>query len=246
MTDDKELISENKLLGNRPDGTNPAQYKVKENWPNQRWAWEFLRRNNEFINACEKVKLGTEDEKLSVAKDFWLKKFKRYSEGYNKGSGKPKFSVAAISTWSNLEADKDENLRLRKIKIGEGQVLIRFNLASAIMDKRAIAKQLDLAKEILNTKLKNYADKNKKDLIAHKPQKYIFPTYLRILDLLASGKTNLDCAKVLNPSMAKELEAGRIEKFMLHDKIGDQVDAAKRMAKEGYLHLLLEKSPNRK
>ena len=57
--------------GNRPDGLSIARYKGHETWSYRRWAWEFLRRDDDFIRACAAVdhNEGTEPE---VAKEFHL------------------------------------------------------------------------------------------------------------------------------------------------------------------------------
>ncbi len=49
---------------NRPDGLSIDRYKGHEKWSYRRWAWEFLRRNKDFIKACEALdrKEGTEEE----------------------------------------------------------------------------------------------------------------------------------------------------------------------------------------
>lgn len=225
----------------RPDGTDLNQYKDQSTWPDKKWAWEFLRRNEEFINACNNANSGTDEAKQDVAKDFWLKKYKCYKESYAGGTGKPNFTIASISSWVNLNSDQEECIRLRKIRIGEGQVLIRFNVVSGTKDLRAIDKQLESAKKILDRNLKLFAEKNKKLIKPGRPQRDRFPIYLRILDHLASGKKNLDCAILIHSEMAKGLETGKNKKFDLQSKIKDQVNAAKLLAKEGYLHLLVGK-----
>jgi len=226
----------------RPDGTDRDRYKNLEKWSYRKWAWEFLRRNHEFITECKRVKGGTEKEKQSVAQQFGLKQYKPYTERYRGESGTPKFVIGSISSWTNLDCDKNDG-RLAPIRIGHGQVLIRFDLASAIDDKKALDKQLRLAEQRIKKRMAAYERVIKRAAEVHKFKAVNFGIYIRLLDHLALNKTPLECAKLVFPSRVKE---GRTDNYLRMD-VKDPIKAAKKLANEGYRYLsVLTKKPDGK
>ncbi len=220
-----------KGLKKRPDGTDPDQYENLNNSTYRKWAWEFLRRNPKFVEACIKVKAGSEEEKLAIAQEFGLKQFKKYTEGYKGESGYPKFSIGSISSWSNLESDKGK-CRLAQIKIGAGQILIRFDLVSAIKDKKALDKQLYLAKQRLAKRVAEYEKVIQKESKVHKHKALNFGIYIRLLDCLDKGKTPLECAKLVFP-----LKGDGRTNLQLQSDVKDPINAAKKFAEEWYIYL---------
>ena len=217
-----------------PDGTDESEYEKCRTWSPRRWTWEFLARDMNFRKDCDDVSIGLKD-KEEVAKKYRLKNFKYYFEKCKGESGTPKFSMGKISWLSNL--DKKIEKRPIKTSVEAGQVLIRFDLNSASLDKRALTKQLKSAEMYLNKWLSEYSEKKPP---VHSPYRDNFITYLRLLDMLATGKKSLDCAKILFPDMAKKLEAGELEKFELQDKVGWLIKSAKKMATETCRYLVLE------
>ena len=93
----------------RPDGTDVERYIGMEKWSYRRWAWEFLRRNEQFLAACKRANSAeSNDEKAKVAAEFGLKRYKPYTESFTGASGKPLFAAGSISSWSQLDIEKDE------------------------------------------------------------------------------------------------------------------------------------------
>lgn len=221
-----------------PDGTDESEYEKCKSWSSRRWTWEFLVRDEAFRRDCVAVLHGLKS-KEEVAEHYHLKKFKYYFEDLKGESGTPKFSMGKISWLSNF--DRTIEKRPIKTSIKEGQVLIRFDLKSASLDKRALKKQLDSAEMHLNRWLAEYSGIEPP---AHSPYKENFIIYLRILDMLIAGKKSLECAKVLYPDMAQELEEGEREKFELQDKVGWLIRSAKKMAAETSRYLVLEQEEN--
>jgi hypothetical protein len=121
-------------IKSRPDGTEVDRYKNLEKWSYRKWAWEFLRRNSNFIAECKRVERGTDKEKYAVADRFGLKRFKMYSEQYKGTSGYPRFAMGSISSWTNLDCDNAVDRRVN-VNLGYGQVLVRFNLSPVIQDR---------------------------------------------------------------------------------------------------------------
>lgn len=227
---------------NRPDGTDLDRYKNLEKWSYRRWAWEFLRRNVEFTAECKRVDEGTEADKLAVAKQYGLKVFKRFSEGFKGKSGPPKFNIGSISYWQNLGEDK-ENSRLVPIRIGHGQLVIRFDLASALIDQKALDKQFRLAEQRARKNLALYEKLVSKDAAVHKYKALNFGIYIRLLDYLALKKSPLECAKLVFPT---KVANGTTDHYLSQD-VKCPIEAAIKLADEGYLYLsVLKGKPNGK
>lgn len=238
-----EIIAANKTKKHpRPDGLDVDRYKGMNNWSYRKWAWEFLRRNTEFIAECERVEFGTDEEKKNVALKFGLKKYKSYKESYKNQSGYPKFVLGTISSWSNLDADKEKCGGV-KIKVGDGQVVIRFDLASAINDEKALDKQLRLAEIRLKKHLATYEKRLQMKAAVHKHKALKFGIYIRLLDYMATGKTPLECAKLIFPSKVNEGDTD----YFLRQSIKSPISAAKKIANEGYIYLsILRGKPDTK
>lgn len=216
----------------RPDGADAGRYKDLEKWSYRKWAWEFLRRNSEFIAECKRVHNGSDAKKQAVAEQFGLKKFKIYSEKYNGASGTPRFSMGAISSWTNLDCDNAEDRRVA-IRLGHGQVLVRFDLAPVIQDVKALDRQLRLAEQRIKRRLAEYQKIIKKEAAIHKHKAMNFGIYIRLLDLLNAGKSPLECARQVFPT---KVNNARTDNYLRQD-VKAPIDAAKKMAEEGYLYL---------
>lgn len=234
-----DVVESKKIVGKkkrkRPDGTDPARYKKLEELSYREWAWEFLRRNDEFIAECKRVDNCNQDEKQAVARQFELKEFKRYSEQYKGGSGSPRFNFGSISHWISSEINNTKG-RLSRIRICPGQVAVRFNLASMIKDKKVLEKQLRLAKLVITRNLALYEKKINKEAKTHKHKGMNFGLYIRLLDCLASNKPPHECSKYIYPNKGKYLTESDLNRL-----VKDPIEAAKNMASEGYLYLSILK-----
>lgn len=190
----------------RPDGIDADRYKGHEKWSYRCWAWQFLRRNPAFQAACESLgSEGTDEEKAKVAAEFGLKKYKSFKEGYVGASGRPIFATGAITSWSHLDATENVTKKV-ELRLDAGQVLIRFDLASALADVHVLEKQLRLAERRLRKRLDSYAKglEIKTQVKRHKVGTFI--DYLRLLDGCASGHTQIDIGLIVSPDKALHLD----------------------------------------
>jgi hypothetical protein len=60
-----------------PDGSNDSDYEGCKDWDYRRWAWEYLRRNLDFREACcEASKIKDKSERIAlegkIAREFML------------------------------------------------------------------------------------------------------------------------------------------------------------------------------
>src|SRR3989338_6346386 len=236
----KHLEVNNKV--DRPDGTDVGRYRNLNKWSYRKWAWEFLRRNTSFIAECKRVRNGTEADRQAVADQYGLKKFKMYSENYRGASGMPRFSMGSISSWTNLDCDNAEDRRIG-IRLGYGQVLVRFNLPPIIQDIKALDKQLRLVELRIKKRLAKYEKIIEKESALHKHKAMNFGIYIRLLDLLNAGKTPQECAELV---FSSRKEIGGRGKY-LHHIVNEPIESAMRMADEGYLYLsVLKEMPKGK
>lgn len=236
----KEVVGSKKVKQVRPDGLDVARYRNLKNWSYRRWAWEFLRRNVDFILACKSATSGTEEEKMAVAQKFGLKKFKKYTESYKGESGYPIFSTGSITSLSNLDCDKN-SIHRKKIEIKAGQVVIRFDLASAMNDKKSLKKQLRNAEQKLTKLLIAYEEIIHRKADAPKHKVSSFGKYIRLLDHWAAGKSRSECAQLIYPDEAKSFQSGDRKPFDMNNLIKNQLKMANEYAKERYRYLPLMK-----
>lgn len=170
----------------RPTGITKDEYAGHEKWTYRRWAWEFLRRNPEFIKACKTAK---EDlaKQVEVASEFGLKRFKPYTEAYGRDRRLPVFLSAAVGTWFAVDASRE---RTMSVKLREGQVLVRFNLAAGREDARAIQAQLATAEKTIRALQRKYmhAIAAQEPAASESKPKY-FVRHLRLLDLLGGKES---------------------------------------------------------
>lgn len=219
----------------RPDGTDTSRYKKLERLRYREWAWEFLRRNDEFIQACENVNGRSDSEKEAVAKKFGLKRFKSYKEPFSGRSGRPVFDDGSVSSWSNIDQGRELARRV-KIKRDFGEVVIRFKLAPAVDNDLALAAQLDTAERRLVKRLNVLRAKlNKPPPKQSRDQAELFGRYIRILDLRASNKTYVECAKIIFTNSAEFTDAE------LSSRVKNSIKAAKDYASQDYRRLALRK-----
>lgn len=136
-------------------------YAGWETWKNHRWAWEFLRRDVEFVEACNRVADGKDDAK-AVAKRFHLRRLKRYDELYETADTtnpkvKPAFilsSVPGIQVPVNESELKEARQRIRRLTLDIGQVVVRFDLSVATEYPKRLDGQIASVTKALDKQLK--------------------------------------------------------------------------------------------
>ncbi len=196
-----------------PDGKNLADYHGHQKWSSKRWAWEFLRRNPTFIDACDELAAFADAEKKEarrlVALLFGLDRFKPYSEDY--GTGKPpKFEAADIYVYCNVDQDEPKTVPLTAL--AKGEVVIRFNLWPSVADERALRAQLKRAGAELRAKRRSLLSaqsvgSTRPESVSEEGtppapietagQRHIYIRHLRILDLLRTQSTIVEVLRII-------------------------------------------------
>lgn len=218
----------------RPDGISIDRYKGNEKWSYRRWAWEFLRRNDEFIAACDAVDRKEKTE-AEVAQEFFLLQFKHCNRGYkSKVSPPPKFIVRTISKKTNLTTIRmDEKPSVKSVEISGGQVWLRFDLNHEFVVRGSLDAQIRVAKRSLHLVLDEYAGIiNKKLPSKRKPERAAFLDLLRRLDAISGSEVKWKGLAALYPEKFSDLDSDQ------RSKVTDSLIRSARLhAKETYLTL---------
>lgn len=210
----------------RPDGMDEKRYSGWEDWPNKKWAWEFLRRHKPYILACKKACDAGESEKQAVAEKYSLKTFKDYREGYYGGIGKPVFLPGRITFKPNIENGMS-NKEFRILKVMPGQVAVQFDLIQASKSAAALSKQLRVAGKVVRQQFELFKSANKKP--SAQPisfRKSFFKEYIKILDCLNAGYTYCQTGKIVHPELAHK------DDEYLVNRIKKNVPSARKCCKE--------------
>lgn len=227
----------------RPDGTDVERYAGCEKWSYRRWAWEFLRRNEHFRAACKAADVSDQaNVKARIAAEYGLKCYKSYKEGYVSESGRPIFAAGSITSWSYLDCENDESKRLR-VSLNGGQVLIRFDVASALSDIQILEKQIRLADSRLRKRLKSIEVQLNKEAMVRRNKVSTFGHYLRLLDLRAAGTTLVESGKIISRRNSDNLTNGKhtLTKEDLASQTSKQESRAIEYATELYRYLAVLK-----
>lgn len=132
-----------------------ATYNGHEAWTNNRFAWEFLRRNDQFRKACDALEADTsERRRTAVARQFGLVRFKHYGEPYESADEdikRPSFRSGTVQfIGPRRQDDEPPHPPIRALR---GQFLVRFDLKFAIQDDQILRAQLEVAERGLKRRL---------------------------------------------------------------------------------------------
>ena len=224
---------------NRPTGLELDRYKGHENWSYRRWAWEFLRRDVDFIKACEAVD-RKEREVIAVAAEFHLSQFKHYKKGFkSKSEVAPKFSARTIQSIKNIEGVDPENRTIAiRTRLQPGQVLLIFNINHECIVHGSIKAQLRVAKKVLNDSFSAYTrNQNRGAKKENRPQMKNLVDLLRNLDAEASHETLIQGMERLHPEKFASLESEEKSK-----EAWKLMRTARKYAKEVYLSLAVHEA----
>ena len=112
-------------------------------WDSQRWAWEFLRRNTDFIGDCKSIKgRNSSQQEQAICDKYGISFFKHYSEI---DGPFPEFINKVINSWRN----EDEKERKVEINLKHGQMLILFNVDQTLETSFELRAQIKSATEAL-------------------------------------------------------------------------------------------------
>ena len=171
-----------------PSGRKIGRYRNWVIWSNREWAWQFLRRRDDFIKNCDDIdnpELGPVSKQSLIRK--LLKKYKLKTYKSYCSNKPPKFCVSSIEVWDYKSSTKTDLSR----KFKKGEVLIRFNIDNEFDIEKSINKQLNIAKKALLLKANDHGF-----VVGRSNQRIgdldIRIKYIRLLDLLRYKELNQD------------------------------------------------------
>lgn len=221
---------------NRPDGLSLDRYKGHENWSYRRWAWEFLRRDEEFIRACAAVDRKDRSEE-DVAREFHLVKFKHCNMSFDsKKSPVPSYTTQTVKKWVILKNDEPKTAHIGvNPGLQPGQVLLRFDLNQEFIVGGSLEAQLRVAKSSLKSALATYSEAiGKKPAPTKRPERTSFLELLRRLDAVAAHDVSVQGLVALQPDAFRDLESDQRSK-----KAASLMRTPKEYAKKAYLTLAI-------
>lgn len=221
----------------RPKGTHLADYLGHQSWSYRKWAWEFLRRNEAFISACDAASEDDLAKQAEIAATFKLKRFRHYGWDFQGTKAEaPRFLPSDVSFWSFKGTDATHH---PKLSMQNGQVFVRFDVSQAILDSGAIEAQLRKAHRVLLTQLKKYVQSvGVKPPRAHKPRKDNYLRLIRLLDLLdANERKTSHSLKASALRAVNTPTAAKLSNSEVLEKYRHQIATARRYASSGYLFI---------
>ena len=216
-------------------------------WGNQRWAWEFLKRNQEFRKECDELNKMDQSRRIVferiIAEKYGLKKFLSYDNKVKPGNI---FLIGTIKCWP-FDAEEDNNIEL---SIQPGQFVIVFNVHKTLDGEFEFDAQINKAKK----ELKQYREelllaKNKEesDLSVERKndrkKKTWTKNYIRHLKInderLKEKKTTwANIARQIFPDGIYDKDGGKLEDFEIVSKYHKMMKASLEKPKE-YRSILL-------
>lgn len=214
----------------RPNWQDKSSYPDHKDWSFSNWAWEFLRRNEDFQRQCISAENASAAKQLQVAKQFGLQDLKDFRED---------FFTSNVPEWLSVLPGVLSRATKKGGKLGErsiphGQVVMSFDLAQMLNNRPTLDAQVYNAGFYLNECLKEYAALQGKSPRSPRPQKAKLFKYLRVYDAAnyAGVSDNALIAAELYPG-----QVGVANNYSGEGKIAHHRAAALKMVDSGYLEL---------
>lgn len=246
-----EHFTPKKASNPRPKGTDSDlhRYESSKDWTYRRWAWEFLRRHQGFIKACNSVQPDDVAGQEAIAAKFKLKRFRDYRLAFRTSEApSPRFLPADVSFWPFSGANQ---VYKPGVSLQDGQVLVRFDLSQTTFDSGALDAQLRATSDLLKRHLVGYlAAKNLTPPKGRKPRKQGFFKLLRLLDLLDADSRSVSpsltatALRAVFPSRCKGLNESQVRRA-----VGHCIKQAREMASTNYVYVAAfpdKKKPKKK
>ncbi|HDR9097060.1 TPA: hypothetical protein QDB15_002626 [Burkholderia vietnamiensis] len=217
-----------------PDGSNDSDYEGCKDWDYRRWAWEYLRRNLDFREACcEASKIKDKSERIAlkakIAREFMLRRYWHCDRPCKDGKP-PVFRAVMRSPLPQALGEAEWSVNLN-----HDQVAIVFNLRPALHSRSAIKALLGNAERILKQRLERLQALEPGHNLHATPQldKTKHTRNLRLLDAKAAGCRPIDIARA-------KWYAGEdgTPKPLLADAVSKLIREAEKLTKFGYMGIV--------
>ena len=142
----------------RPVWTKPSSYLSVSDWSYRQWAWEFLRRNEEFAEATRRGRVRQPKVKAAIAAQYGRVSYKAYDEEYTTSDDKgrhwlPEVVLTTLAWHDDVSGDRPlADLR-------PGQVALVFDLSQTLKGGlTALNSMLGHARELLLGELEVFGE----------------------------------------------------------------------------------------
>lgn len=213
------------------DVSYSSYYAKCKKWSPKKWAWEFLRRNEEFQKDCDAC--DTEEKENEIAEKYGIKKYKNYSEQHKVDGVYTSFIVGRPMFYPYKKENEKDGIDKKRIFLREGQLLIKCDLSKSI-DYQWVVKTIV---DKINKRIKRDFNKIKSK------QHPIFDMenavkHLMILDELKKERDKDEKDKMTNYEIYLKLypETSNTEKEYIKNKFDNLKKAAVKVTKESYLY----------
>ena len=237
-----------------PTGQRAGEYEGWEKWGDIKWAWEFLKRNNEYQECCVKCERNSTSirKRNAIArKEFGLLQFKDYREPFEGNEVvSPRFVTTNIQYWPQITEKQQQKCRDRNLKlvVRPGEVVFKFDLRAVEKTSKTIDGQLCAARTLL-TKLTDQWLALVKKTTKRRPRKRLAGRealeLLRLLDLIAFNDarptrdrlSNATLYEILYPRLAKSLPGQKRDVDVHQQSFERRRQKALKYSKRRYLDL---------
>jgi hypothetical protein len=188
----------------------PQPHSPEWSWSN-RWAWEFLRRNQEYGDNWTRA--SNDQERNEIAVKYGLVSAKP------PGSKNPPLFVRDLPGPPYVICPKELDYYEEKISVDQNTVYI------AIVLDETLSTQFRRAKHLINN-LTRLSRKRQR-----RPEQWL--KYLRLLDADTSGATKAEINSVLYPELSNKAREQNFDKRLFDDR-----EAARQLCWSGYRRIV--------
>ena len=218
-----------------PDGQDVSLYGKYEKWSYVRWAWEFLRRNKEFREACDKYRKMPEEKQPHMAEDiadrFHLKRFKDYIDG-SWDEKKERLLFSRTRVWIGPPEGGDIRKVKTQLRTGQFLLLVDVNAMTSKREKEFIVNSFGVQIERLMEGREAELPK-----LSRKRDTGQMLLWLRMLDARFAKISDSDIYAMLEDSISYYSKRKKQFEDDPEGKIAERIRAAVNMASEGYIGL---------
>ena len=242
-----------------PDGTLVKAYGDYTTWSNRRWAWEFLRRQPEYIQTCKELRPNMRQARGPLfgraklaAQKFGRMNLKHYMEPYGDDDKSRNWIAESV-----VDHDLGDAINAKaEYELMAGRVSMLFDISRVdVTGTAAIAAMLEHAREILVAASEKYnareligkklAEAKKNRIVAAKarrPERNVETrlTWLRVFDALEIHE--VETVKAVKEFVPSSLDESGLDEIDLSSKKKKVLSAyrvkARNYVKRDYLSLV--------
>ena len=217
-----------------PDWRNPLAYGDVTSWGGRRWAWEFLRRNEDYQRIS--VLRGPANVQLDRGRKFGRAKLRPYWADYSKEEERNDVwlldQVITAHGWEGFDSKPQTSLT-------STEITVKFDLSVVMASGEAAVNYLiDRIKRIVDDEIKyRWGEEGFPAEPTRRPSTSDLFLYLRLID--AGRTSSLELAPFLYPEYCTP--QGKADPILVRNgapNISKHRSKAKKMVGGGYLSLV--------